>query len=303
VAEYDLTEFYEGLVEHGLILPVGVQGAFGRGSVFEEVLNRFNDLVTREAKGDGAEPLMFPPIIPRATLEKSEFLKSMPQLAGSVFSFFGNEKQHQELLERVHGGLPWDDTQKMTEVVLTPAACYPVYPRFAGTIDGKEGRLVDILNWVFRHEPSPDPTRLQAFRMRELVRLGTAEQVATWRNGWLERGMRLLESLGLPVHSDRASDPFFGRGGRLMAASQREQALKFEVLIPIVSKDKPTACCSFNYHQDHFGKIFDIKLPSGETAHTACLGFGLERVTMALFKAHGFDPDRWPAEIRARLWP
>ena len=28
--------FAEGLIEHGLIVPVGVQGAFGRGAVFEE---------------------------------------------------------------------------------------------------------------------------------------------------------------------------------------------------------------------------------------------------------------------------
>ena len=34
--------------------------------------------------------------------------------------------------------------------------------------------------------------------------------------------------------------------------------------------------------------------PDGEAAHTACLGFGLERVVMALFKAHGFKSACWP---------
>ena len=52
-----------------------------------------------------------------------------------------------------------------------------------------------------------------------------------------------------------------------------------------------------------FGSAFDIKLPDGETAHTACLGFGLERVVMALFKTHGFDPRQWPVAVRAHLWP
>ena len=34
-------------------------------------------------------------------------------------------------------------------------------------------------------------------------------------------------------------------------------------------------------------------------AHTACLGFGLERVVMALFKTHGFVTEKWPAPVRA----
>jgi hypothetical protein len=33
------------------------------------------------------------------------------------------------------------------------------------------------------------------------------------------------------------------------------------------------------------------------------LGFGLERVTLALIKAHGFDAKAWPESVRAQLWP
>jgi seryl-tRNA synthetase len=190
----------------------------------------------------------------------------------------------------------------MTDVVLTPAACYPVYPSFTGTIP-EGGHLVDMQNWVFRHEPSPEPTRMQAFRVREFVRVGSADTVVEWRDMWLKRGVELLQGLGLPAKSDVASDPFFGRGGRMLAGSQRDQKLKFEVLIPIISDEKPTACCSFNYHQDHFGKTFGIKTPGGGTAQTACLGFGLERCVMALFKTHGMDPSAWPAAVRGKLWP
>jgi hypothetical protein len=25
-------------------------------------------------------------------------------------------------------------------------------------------------------------------------------------------------------------------------------------------------------------------------------------VTMALFKQHGFEPKKWPAEVRSKLW-
>jgi len=164
-------DLYDGMVRHKLIIPVGVPGAFGRGAVFEDVLARFNDLVTRLAKNDGAEVMAFPPILDRQVFEKSEYLDSFPQLAGTVFSFFGTDAQHKELSERIHDKKPWDDLQKMTAVVLTPAACYPVYPSFTGTVP-LEGRLVDMQNWVFRHEPSPEPTRMQAFRVREFVRVG-----------------------------------------------------------------------------------------------------------------------------------
>ena len=73
------------------------------------------------------------------------------------------------------------------------------------------------------------------------------------------------------------------------------------MLVPVISEENPTALCSFNYHQDKFGDAFAIRTPDGATAHTACLGFGLERATMALFQAHGFDPKRWPDAVRQRL--
>jgi seryl-tRNA synthetase len=299
--DYSSETLYAELVAHKLIIPVGVPGIFGRGAVFEDVLRRVDGVISQVASKDGAEVMLFPPTLDRRVLEKSEYLDSFPNLAGAVFSFFGGDAQHGDLRAAVHAGAPWEAWQKMTDVVLTPAACYPVYPTFTGTVP-EEGRLVDMQNWVFRHEPSPEPTRMQAFRVREFVRVGTADVVVDWRDTWLKRGVELLRSLGLPAASDVASDPFFGRGGRLLAANQREQQLKFEVLVPVISEAKPTALCSFNYHQDHFGRIFDIRTPDGQVAQTACLGFGLERCVMALFKVHGMAPEEWPRAVRDKLW-
>jgi seryl-tRNA synthetase len=142
---------------------------------------------------------------------------------------------------------------------------------------------------------------MQMFRMREFVRIGLPEQAASFRESWLERARGFAETLELPHHIDVANDPFFGRAGRMMASSQREQALKFELLVPIESTENPTACQSFNYHQDHFGELWGIKTASGETAHTACVGFGMERLALALFKHHGIDTNGWPTSVRAAL--
>jgi seryl-tRNA synthetase len=301
-ADYDLQNFYEGLVKHRLIIPVGVQGAFGRGAVFEDVLERFNGLVSALSKDDGAEVCMFPPVISRQVLERVNYLDSFPHLCGAVYSFFGKELQAQALSERVHAGQPWGELFGLTDVVLNPAACYPLYPSFTGVLP-KGGRLVTMLNWVYRHEPSPEPTRMQSFRVREFVRVGTADEVVEWRDMWLQRGLNLLTSLGLPARADVAADPFFGRGGKMLAVSQKEQKLKFEVLIPVISAEDPTAVCSFNFHQEHFGSTFGIRTSDGKVANSACLGFGLERIVMALFKTHGFEPERWPPEARTKLWP
>jgi len=296
--DYDPIKFHDGMVRAGLIVPVGVQGIFGRNHVFEDVLARFDAAVT---KLEAADFFVFPPTIERRILEKVGYMDNFPQLAGTVHSFFGKELDARKLAERIHAGGAWGDAMGITDVSLNPAACYPLYPTLPGTVPDA-GRVVTMLNWVFRHEPSPEPTRMQAFRVREYVACGPTDFVIEWRDKWLERGKQLLEGLGLPAKADVATDPFFGRGGKVLAASQRELKLKFEVLVPVISTDNPTACCSFNYHEAKFTDAFDIKLPGGAACHTACLGFGLERCVMALFQTHGFDPGNWPSAVRAKLW-
>jgi seryl-tRNA synthetase len=299
---YDIESFYDGLVQHGHIVPVGVDGVFGRGPVFESILEGFNALVSRVAEGDRAETLTFPPVINREILERVHYLDNFPHLCGAVHSFFGNELESRKLAQSANNGEDWGGALRMTKVTLSPAACYPLYPTITGSLPA-QGRLFSMLHWVYRHEPSREPTRMQSFRVREMVRAGTAEQVVEWRDLWLKRGVDILTGLGLPARSDVASDPFFGRGGKVLGQSQREQRLKFEVLVPVISAENPTALCSFNFHQEHFGATFAIRTADGGTANTACLGFGLERITMALLKEHGFDIGKWPAAVQQQLWP
>jgi seryl-tRNA synthetase len=292
------------LVARRLLIETGVPGVYGRGGDFEDVRERVAALVTRAAAPEQPESLRFPPILPRADLETVGYLKSFPHLAGSIFAFEGTEAQAAEQYERASRHEDWSEFQTMSDLVLTPAACYPVYPAIAARGPLAAGGVtIDAGGaYVFRHEPSGDPARLQMFHQREIVRIGEPETVQAWRDAWRERALELLGGLGLEVRLDVATDPFFGRSGRMLAASQREQQLKFEVLTQIAGPE-PTAVASFNYHQDHFSSAYGIELADGAQAHTACLGFGLERIALALFNSHGFDLQAWPTSVRDELWP
>lgn len=295
--------FLDRLFAKGVLIDTGVDGLYGRSGRFEDVIAGIERIVVALGGGDGAEVIRFPPGMARALFEKSGYLNSFPQLAGTVHAFDGKDRDHITLQEAVAAGRDWGEFQKMTDIVLSPAACYPLYPVIArrGPLPGG-GALFDLQSYCFRHEPSKDPARMQFFRMREYVRMGSPDEVTEFRQIWLTRGEEMIKRLELPYHLDVANDPFFGRAGKLLANNQRDQRLKFELLVPIEGgAENPTACLSFNYHQDHFGTKWDLRQASGEVAHTACVGFGLERIALGLFKHHGLDVRAWPAGAREAL--
>jgi len=288
------------LVAARLLIPSGVRGVYGRAGAFENIIDQFENLVGRETRELNAEVIRFPPVFNRAHYCGTDHIYNFPDLMGSVHSFTGREAEHTALLHKFEHHEDWAHDLDATEVMLAPAACYPLYPSATGTLP-EGGRLVDLKSYVFRHEPSDDPARMQSFRMHEFVRLGTPAQALAHRDYWLEKAQVILKSVGLNVEPVVANDPFFGRGGRVMKATQREQNLKYELIVPICSEEKPTAITSCNYHLDHFGSVFKINTADGEVAHSACMGFGLERIALALFKHHGLDTAKWPASVRKQL--
>lgn len=291
----------ESLVRAGLIVETGVDGLYGRSARYEGVVQAIQDLVSRSGEDQGATSLHFPPIMPRWVFERTDYLRSFPDLTGSVQTFRGDDRRHAELLALLDEGEDWSRTLEPSEVVLRPAACHPLYPTLTGTL-GAPALRFEVHGWCFRHEPSLDPARMQAFRMHEYVFVGEPETAVSHRDEWVERSVTLLGGLGLEVDVVVASDPFFGRAGRILASSQKEHRLKLEVVTPIASAE-PTAIMSANCHEDHFGSAFGIALADGSVAHSSCIGFGLDRVALALLRAHGVDLGTWPSSVRTRLWP
>jgi seryl-tRNA synthetase len=288
-------------IEAELFRPMGPAGLRASTGRYEAVLQALANWIGGQRPAE-AEVFRFPPLMSRTQIERSGYLKSFPNLLGCVSCLAGSERDIMGIVDRQRDGASWTDALAPADLVLTPASCYPVYP-----IAAERGRA-PASGWTFevscdcfRREPSSDIDRLQSFRMREFVRIGSDEQVNAFRSAWLGKGEEIADTLDLPYTIDTANDPFFGRGAPFLAASQRKQNLKFELLVPILANGKPTACLSFNYHQDHLAQAWGLELADGSSAHTACVAFGMDRLTLALFVHHGLDVALWPASVRKAL--
>jgi seryl-tRNA synthetase len=284
-----------------LFEPMGVDGVYARTARYVDVIERLGTYINGLRAPD-AEILRFPPVMSRAQLEQSGYLNSFPNLLGCVCALHGSEGFIRAAAERQTQGGDWTQSLSPSDLVLSPAACYPLYPIVAqrGPVP-QGGWQFDIEAEVFRHEPSPHLDRLQSFRMREFVRVAGPQEIVEFREHWMARAPQLAADLGLSATLEVANDPFFGKLGQMMAVSQRQQSLKFELLIPFTEDTPPTACMSFNYHREHFAQVWGIRERQGEWVHTGCVAFGIDRLAVALFAHHGVDLRHWPARTRAAL--
>jgi seryl-tRNA synthetase len=288
-------------LNEALFRPMGVDGVYARTALYTHATERLEAYISKLREPE-AEIMRFPPVMSRAQLEKSGYLKSFPNLLGCVCALHGTEASIRAAADRHETGGDWTEALSSSDLVLSPAACYPVYPIAAarGTLP-PGGWQFDIEADVFRHEPSKSLDRLQSFRMREFVRIGSPQAIVDYRERWLAKAPQIAADLSLPHTIDVANDAFFGRVGQLMAVSQRQQALKFELLIPYHAEATPTACMSFNYHREHFGNVWNMRDERGEPAHTSCVAFGIDRLVVAMFANHGVDLGAWPAATRKAL--
>lgn len=293
-------EFAAELIDAGHAIPTGTPGVVGRSRDFERVVSGLSASLRSRLEADvPVEFLNFPPVSPQSVFELTDYVSSFPQLIGSVRVFTGGVAEHKALLAHRQREEDWTTLLSGSNLMLTAAACHPLYGMLSNSTL-HQPRRIDLIGQCFRHEPSDDPARLVTFRMHEQVIIANAEQALAHRDLWLDKFTELLGEVGLDVSVEVANDPFFGRAGKMLAAGQREEALKFEVMAHI-SGDGPTAIASVNAHQDHFGLNFNITLPDGTPAHSACAGLGLERITLALFSRHGMHINSWPSDVLAAL--
>lgn len=231
-----------------------------------------------------------PATLPAATLQRTDYLRSFPHQATFPVTLDPADAN----LGQFTAGLPDNGagtvaltaTAPVTEV-LTPAACYHVYPAHAGEALAAPLHVTTV-NTCFRRESAYVPLRRQwSFTMREVVCLGSAEETAAFRDRARDAAGMLCELAGLPVTWLPATDPFFRPRENPKYLLQKISPVKHEAVYGDL------AIASVNLHHDHFGGAFGITR-DGEPARSACLAFGIERWLFAVTDRHGADPASWP---------
>src|SRR5258708_18411798 len=106
---------------------MGVDGVYARNALYVDLVERFEQYITRQ-RDPKAEIMRFPPVMSRTQLEKSGYLKSFPNLLGCVCALHGSEASIRSAVERYDNGGDWTTSVTSSDLVLSPAACYPVYP-------------------------------------------------------------------------------------------------------------------------------------------------------------------------------
>jgi seryl-tRNA synthetase len=293
--------FRRALLDSRVLADGGVPGLYHRSPAYESIIRGLEYYISKSGQSESYERYTFAPVMALTTLVGSGYLTSFPNLLGIISICRGNERgELATYLAAVEEGGDWIELLSAAGIALCPASCHSIYPMLSGVPIPESGRTFEVSAWCFRNEPSEDPARMQSFRLYEYVYVGTPNGALEHRERWLKRGIELMEGLGLPTNVAEASDPFFGRGGKLMAEGQLEKALKYEVLSPI-SSENPGAIGSANYHEDHFGDTFGLILEDGQRAHSSCYGFGLDRIALALLFQHGLQVDEWPEDVKRKL--
>lgn len=240
----------------------------------------------------GAAPEEHPAMIDAVALRPVDYLDAFPHRATFAVCLDADEDN----LREFRGGGGDDggaDGVRLTRTapvreILTPAACYHLYLHHRGE-HLPAATYLTTRNTCFRRGGQYEPLRRQwSFRMREIVCLGTREEVT----GFLARTRllvdALLRELGLPVEWVPATDPFFEPARTPRYLSQWLRPTRHEARF-----GDDVAIASVNLHEDRFGEAFGIGR-AGRPAVSGCVAFGLERWLYAIIQRHGTDPGGWP---------
>ena len=117
--------------------------------------------------------------------------------------------------------------------------------------------------------------------MREIVCIGTAEEVKSFLDSWKVSLERFFSDANLDVQFENATDPFFNPSKNPKYLMQRLDPVKTEMIYK-----KTLAIGSMNFHRSYFGEAFAITR-DGEEAYSGCVAFGMERWLYAMLTTFG----------------
>ncbi|MBF0614301.1 MAG: hypothetical protein G8237_11090 [Magnetococcales bacterium] len=296
------------LLETGQLVHTG-DGMFSLGPLVAGLCRYFENRFFQLALSQGAGIHRFPSMIPASFLEKIQYFKNFPH----SLSFAAHLRTDLNTIERfatetrcqdgvLH--LPKDSFSGIRHL-LAPTVCHNYYLFLANRTLPHPLAMATALGTCYRYESinMHSLERLWNFTMWEVIFVGTANLVkeALLRVG--QEASLLLQEWGLAYRLENANDPFFIREFGMQTGFQNIYDLKYEYRARLPFKEGTLAVGSRNYHMDFFGRQMQIQLPDHTTAHSGCIGFGLERLAFAFLAQYGIDPNQWPESIRTALFP
>ncbi|MES1242290.1 MAG: aminoacyl--tRNA ligase-related protein [Acidobacteriota bacterium] len=234
----------------------------------------------------GAVSMLYPTLMPVAELEPLDYFRNFPHLAVAASGVRA---------ERLEAGFGRDEIDAMEAIpgadladaryVLPSAACYNVYVHLKDEV--LEGPLyITTVATCYRNETHYDELqRLWSFTMREVVCLGSAEEVQEHLRAFKARILAFAGRLGLGLTVAAATDPFY-QPGSPVAVMQKLFPQKEEL-----QYRGELAIASVNFHRNFFGERCRIRNPAGEPVFTGCAAFGIERWLHALLDRFEGDAD------------
>ena len=136
------------------------------------------------------------------------------------------------------------------------------------------------------------------FGLREVIFLGSPDFVRRTRKDCLDLIKNMATDWEIGGVLQTENDPFFTSDFDIKAEHQRKMKMKYEYRAFLENDDaEGLAIMSSNLHGLTFSKTFNIK---GEDwpVHSGCIGFGLERMLIAIISQHGSRPEFWPNKLR-----
>ena len=239
----------------------------------------------------GATDYRFPSMISAKSLAPIAYLKSFPHLATFVTSGDRKKESLKSLADEygVAERIPVSDqTMEPVTQLLTPAACYHFYPRFAGSRLTSPLFLTTKCQCHRREEEYLPLQRQWCFEMREIVCIGDGETIEQFTDGCRKRIEHLVNTIGIDANWETATDPFFDPTADPKALAQILEPVKKELCT-----EDGLAIASINKHRSFFGECYDIQ-HNKIAANSACVAFGIERWLYAMIQAHGGDTGAWP---------
>jgi seryl-tRNA synthetase len=256
-----------------------------------ELYRRLDTLFLNWAGACNAAEYRFPTFIPARELARLDYFSSFPHLVTfPVVLDVGEEN-----LKRFTEGEPLDANGDVhltraapIRDVLTPAACYHFYIQFQGE-QLEAPRYVTTRATCFRREAYYAPLERQwSFSMREIVCIGTADEVKDFLKRYQERVDGFFKKVGLSVEWKNATDPFFNPSRNPKYLLQKLDPVKTEMVY-----QTGLAIGSINFHRNYFGEAFQISR-EGKEAFSGCVAFGVERWIYAFLNQFGLDESNWP---------